>query len=500
MKKLVYIFYLMLFYGKNIQNMSEILELHKQGLKIQQIADCLEIPLSTAHYRLHKAIKNEVNEQETHSNSNFQLVRNDVGNIENALETIENKFENTPKTLKNEVFDEKPTHIKIILERELQRIDKEMKERSEETLSQQEDIYYLHTPKLLEFEKKERKLENEVNEYKKILELNDIDFYNLHYPKEKVSKEDFNKDNFFFFFSEKKKNFDKFIEAKNVFFEHFKKLKSELEETSDLIRNKKNEIKQTQDRIKQLQNEWINLEKSRRLLISGSSKRKIKNDVDLIQDINKLQIVQETEKPTIMKGKILANKNFELPIKLVSEKLTNLIAFLGNITREMFFCSITGDAGAGKSEFSFVIAKILAQNKFKILYLSLEMGICAEQQKRLSFWKIQENYFDICERMKIDQLKEVAPDYDVIIIDSYGKLNADVKEIDQLRQDFPKILFFAIFQKTTAGTMRGGAGTLFDSTMNINLKIENDRRIAKMVKSRYGTQEREYIIPVINKK
>lgn len=480
--------------------MSEILELHKQGLKIQEIASALNLPLSTTHYKLKKAIKNEVNEQESHSNSNFQLVRNDVGNIKNTLETIENKFENTPKILKNEVFDEKPTHIKNILERELLRIDEEMKKRSEETLFHQNHIYHNHTPELLELEKKERKLENEVNEYKKTLELDDIDFYNLHYPNEKITKKEIEENSFSYFFFGKKQKFDDFIKTKNIFFQHFKKLKNELEETTDLIRNKKYEIKQTENRIKQLQNEWINLEKSRRLLISANSKRKIKNDIDFVQDINKLQIVQETEKPTIMKGKILANKNFELPIKLVSEKLTNFIAFLGNITREMFFCSITGDAGAGKSEFSFLIAKVLAQNKFKILYLSLEMGICAEQQKRLSFWKIQENYFDICEKMKIDQLKEVATDYDVIIIDSYGKLNADVKEIDQLRQDFPKILFFAIFQKTTAGTMRGGAGTLFDSTMNINLKIENDRRIAKMVKSRYGTQEKEYMIPIINKK
>lgn len=480
--------------------MDEILELHKQGLKIQQIADTLDMPLSTAHYKLKKAIKNEVNEVNIHSNTNFQMIENNFEKIENGLKVIENDFEKTPKVLKNEDFTEKPTHIKYILERELLGISESMEKKQEEIYGHQNYIYHNHSPELLDLEKKEMELEKKIDFFRDALKLNDVEFYNLFYPNDKITQQEIDKPSLIFIWSEKNKKFSDSKNKREQFYKELNIKKNELDNISLLIKNKKDLIHQTEKRIKQLQIECRELEKTKRVAISTHSKTKIKKiDIDLVETEKNLELEQATEKPIIMKGKTLAYKTFETPIKLVSENLKNFIVFLGAITREMFFCSITGDAGAGKSEFSFFITKILTQNKFKVLYLSLEMGICAEQQKRLLYWKINEEYFSICDKMQINQLKEVANDYDVIIIDSFGKLNADTKEIDKLRQDFPKILFFAIFQKTTAGTMRGGSGTLFDSTMNINLSIENGNRKAKMVKSRYGTQDMSYIIPTIKK-
>jgi hypothetical protein len=88
-----------------------------------------------------------------------------------------------------------------------------------------------------------------------------------------------------------------------------------------------------------------------------------------------------------------------------------------------------------------------------------------------------------------------ASKYDCIVVDSFSKLDVDADEIDQLRNDFPNTMFIFIFQKTTAGTMRGGSRVIFDCTMNIDItRDKTGVRTAEMVKSRYGTQGWKYLI------
>ena len=75
-----------------------------------------------------------------------------------------------------------------------------------------------------------------------------------------------------------------------------------------------------------------------------------------------------------------------------------------------------------------------------------------------------------------------------MIVDSFGKVSEDAKDFDHLRNDFPQTIFIFLFQKTKDGGMRGGSRVLFDSSMVIDMKLENGDRQAVMVKSRYGTK------------
>jgi hypothetical protein len=94
----------------------------------------------------------------------------------------------------------------------------------------------------------------------------------------------------------------------------------------------------------------------------------------------------------------------------------------------------------------------------------------------------------------LKEVRKTAKEYDVIIVDSFQKLNCKPEEYDKLRKDFPNTIFICIFQKTTNNTIRGGSQIFFDSSAVINIEKRDDKRIAVMQKSRYGTANWEYDI------
>lgn len=127
------------------------------------------------------------------------------------------------------------------------------------------------------------------------------------------------------------------------------------------------------------------------------------------------------------------------------------------------------------------------------MYFSLEMGINEDVQNRVKRYGLSEGFY-LRDEGKLADVKKEAARYDVIIVDSYGKLEADADEIDRLRNLFPQTFFIFIFQKTTTGTIRGGNKVIFDCTASIDLvKDEKGRRVATMTKSRYGTQGWQYL-------
>lgn len=472
----------------------EIMELHKQGMTQSKIAETLNKPLSTINYQLKNLIKKDfLNSQ----NNEKIAIGNDLEVIGNDLEMIGKNIENTPKALENEVFVSKLT----IFENQLNYTNNEIKI----TERQVEDYFKFckeTNEQIIKDEITQGNYEKQIKVIKEQLKLNDIDLYKCFHINSIITKENID-------------NLSVRGTLSNLYYERFQKFiydirpsllqsaqahQIEVNKIEENIRIKKNELKLSKDFINICLSSLKQYERTKRQILSNMlGKSAKKNSLDIAEEKKENQQISEIkELPKIMKGKNFIYKSFLPPIKLKrtnDKTINNLVDFLGKITREMFFCSITGDAGAGKSEFTFLLSKVFSMNNYKILYLSLEMGINAQQQKRMEYWSINPDFFDIADKMDIEQLKQVAEDYDVIFIDSYGKLNAEVKQIDELRQDFPKVMFFSIFQKTTTGTMRGGASTLFDSTMNIDLKVNNNQREAVMVKSRYETQGKSLQIP-----
>ncbi len=170
--------------------------------------------------------------------------------------------------------------------------------------------------------------------------------------------------------------------------------------------------------------------------------------------------------------------------------------FLGKIDRDKFVIALTGEAGAGKSDFSFYLSALFTCHELTVKYFSLEMGINETVQQKLRRYKLHKRFY-ITDEADLEDIELDAPEYDVIVVDSFGKLGAKADDLDRLRNQFPDTMFVFIFQKTTAGTMRGGSKIIYDCTMNINLRVdkETQRRQAVMVKARNAQQGQVFNVP-----
>ncbi len=167
--------------------------------------------------------------------------------------------------------------------------------------------------------------------------------------------------------------------------------------------------------------------------------------------------------------------------------------FLGDLERQACAITLIGDSGAGKSYFSFDLALLFDQEEYSVYYFSLEEGIGELTKKKLNGKDFSER-FTISGKGKLAEVRKAAKDYDVIIIDSFGKIDAKAEDYDKLRMDFPRTIFISIFQKTTTGSVRGGSAIVFDSSAIINVQKRDEQRVAVMQKSRYGTAGWEYSI------
>ena len=104
------------------------------------------------------------------------------------------------------------------------------------------------------------------------------------------------------------------------------------------------------------------------------------------------------------------------------------------------------DAGAGKSEFSFYLSWLFINHRLTVKYFSLEMGINETIKQKLIKFKLTQHFY-ISGQGDLDEVKKDASKYDIIIVDSFGKLNAVADDLDRLRHQFPNTIFVFIFRK-----------------------------------------------------
>lgn len=160
--------------------------------------------------------------------------------------------------------------------------------------------------------------------------------------------------------------------------------------------------------------------------------------------------------------------------------------FLGELDKNKTAFALTGDSGAGKSYFSFELAKVFIDGGFSVKYFALEEGLGKLTQNKVRFYGLG-NDITITGTGTLRDVRRDAKLFDLIVIDSFQKLNVKAEEFERLRQDFPKTIFIIIFQKTTSGTMRGGSSIKFNSSATIDVQLKDGERIAVMEKGRYGT-------------
>jgi len=196
----------------------------------------------------------------------------------------------------------------------------------------------------------------------------------------------------------------------------------------------------------------------------------------------RLDSILNNSQPKELGGADIKNMNFN-----TYQFKGELGRFLGELDNNMVAFVLTGDSGAGKSYFSYALAKLLLSSNKTVKYYSLEEGIGNLTKEKLSFYDIG-NELKMTANGNLDSVEKDADVFDAIIIDSYSKLTNDPKEFDWLRHSHPKTLFIIIFQKTTAKTIKGGASIMYDSSATIDVKKIDGQRVAVMLKGRYGTQ------------
>ena len=171
---------------------------------------------------------------------------------------------------------------------------------------------------------------------------------------------------------------------------------------------------------------------------------------------------------------------------------------LGKLERYKLAMTLEGDQGAGKTQFAFQLADAFVDIGKTVGFYSLEIGRGSDiiiRNRDLYLKPQNRSKVYLSEVADLAHVRANAKKYDVIIIDSWTKLDVDSSEFDKLRKDFPNTIWVVIFQRTAGNKIRGGTKPLYDAGINIAVhKVDNTfkNNYAECMKNRYGETGLQY--------
>ena len=176
--------------------------------------------------------------------------------------------------------------------------------------------------------------------------------------------------------------------------------------------------------------------------------------------------------------------------------------FMGQVEVKPYESVVTtldAPQGAMKTRLFFQLIDNYVSLGYKVLFVSLE-----EHPDSTLFKKKRDEYLSANLHDKVDVVGELpngikdfhglVPNYDIIFVDSWGKLVKNDKNVDMdndLRKRYDGKWFYIIYQRTTSGTMRGGASSQFDGDqiMKIHKDPESyENNYAYWDKNRYESE------------
>ena len=158
------------------------------------------------------------------------------------------------------------------------------------------------------------------------------------------------------------------------------------------------------------------------------------------------------------------SNSFELNNKEIS-------MFLGDIeikSKGSIVNTLDAPAGTGKTRAAFQILNSFAESGYKCCFVSLE----EHPQSQLFIQKRDEYISDIAmDNIQtvgelpdgFNSLNKIAELFDVVIVDSWGKVNGGKNKLDEFRNNHNGKYFLVIFQRVSNGSMRGGSDSEFDA-------------------------------------
>jgi predicted ATP-dependent serine protease len=163
--------------------------------------------------------------------------------------------------------------------------------------------------------------------------------------------------------------------------------------------------------------------------------------------------------------------------------------FFGD-TSVNFFCVIHGMSGHGKSTFAIQLAKYLADNFGKVIYISGEEGFSKTFKDKFVNNNVDTPFLDVADLRTYEEIIRIVPaeSYKYIFIDSLNNMLIDAAKMKLIRARYKASVIIAICQATKAGEMRGSNEIVHDS--DIAVKVEDG--IASTIKNRFKEKGMTY--------
>jgi hypothetical protein len=171
--------------------------------------------------------------------------------------------------------------------------------------------------------------------------------------------------------------------------------------------------------------------------------------------------------------------------------------FLGYVERYEYSILLRGEKGAGKTRMLYQMMNTFAKAGFRVGSFSLEIGkqsnLIRDMRNEYISPTIANNVFIADEAPNgLQDIKDAAKEFDVVCIDSWGKIpGTKAEDFDKLRKEFPKTMFIVIFQSTTNGTARGGSMPEYDAGIVIQV-ADGGRAVCE--KNRYNGEDLTYLV------
>lgn len=160
----------------------------------------------------------------------------------------------------------------------------------------------------------------------------------------------------------------------------------------------------------------------------------------------------------------------------------------------LFHLVIHGLPGEGKSTFAIMLAKYLADNFGRVLYISAEERKDETLIMKLDRLQARSKYLDFPEPdvLKFEEIKERYKQgvFNFIFIDSLTYLYIDTDRLRELKEIFKDAAFITICMSTKDGKMRGSQEIVHDA--DIVVHVQNG--IATTTKNRFKPKDQKFKI------
>lgn len=155
-----------------------------------------------------------------------------------------------------------------------------------------------------------------------------------------------------------------------------------------------------------------------------------------------------------------------------------------------FFCVIHGLPGHGKSTFAIQLAKYLADNFGKAIYISGEEGFSKTFKDKFINSNAASNLLDVADLRTYEDILRVVPaeSYRFIFIDSLDNMKITATKMKAIRAKYKNAALITISQSTKGGLMRGSQEIIHDS----DIAIEVVNLLATTTKNRFKEKGMTY--------